>query len=228
MDLWWRPISPMLYFPALEPRRVISRLLLEFDWPARPFGAPLMRLRVFLAAIACASFALVVDAADIPPPRERLGRAIAPVPRNSVLRPVEAPSPHPAPVRLTAVAPNPRNYDIPAPRRMIAPLIDHYIDAAIAEAGITPAGQADDATLVRRLTLDLVGRIPTISEVDAYAIETRGNSRTRRSADRVAGVCPPSGRALRGHVQPQTAAAGAALNTSRRVRGKPWDQMFAR
>src|SRR5262249_16006469 len=47
-------------------------------------------------------------------------------------------------------------------------VIDRYIDAAIAEAGVTPAVQADDATLVRRLTLDLIGRIPTAAEVDAY------------------------------------------------------------
>src|SRR5205814_3882764 len=36
------------------------------------------------------------------------------------------------------------------------------------EAGVAPAPQADDATLVRCLTLDLVGRIPTTAEADAY------------------------------------------------------------
>src|SRR5262249_49030021 len=51
-------------------------------------------------------------------------------------------------------------------------VIDRYIDAAIAEAGVPPAVQADDATLVRRLTLDLVGRIPTTAEVDAFVKST--------------------------------------------------------
>src|SRR5438477_6630579 len=62
--------------------------------------------------------------------------------------------------------------DIPAPREPIPQVIDRYIDAAIADAGVTPAEQADDATLVRRLTLDLVGRIPTTAEVDAFVKST--------------------------------------------------------
>src|SRR5262245_27395813 len=65
-----------------------------------------------------------------------------------------------------------RSADIPAPREAIPQVIDRYIDAAIAEAGVTPAGQADDATLIRRLTLDLVGRIPTTAEVDEYVQST--------------------------------------------------------
>lgn len=47
-------------------------------------------------------------------------------------------------------------------------VIDEQVDAAIAAAGVEPAPQADDATLVRRLTLDLVGRIPTLGEVERY------------------------------------------------------------
>lgn len=69
--------------------------------------------------------------------------------------------------------------DIPAPREPIAPVIDRFIDAAIAEAGVTPAAQADDATLIRRLTLDLVGRIPTSAEVDAYVQSTDPDKRAK-------------------------------------------------
>lgn len=65
-----------------------------------------------------------------------------------------------------------RAEEVPAPREPIAQVIDRYIDEAIAEAGVTAAGQADDATLIRRLTLDLVGRIPTTAEVDAYVTST--------------------------------------------------------
>jgi hypothetical protein len=46
--------------------------------------------------------------------------------------------------------------------------IDHYIDARLSADGIAPAGQADDATLIRRLTLDLCGRIPTVAETRDY------------------------------------------------------------
>lgn len=52
--------------------------------------------------------------------------------------------------------------------RPIPQVIDLSIRAAIQRDGIIPADQADDATLIRRLTLDLVGRIPTVAEADAY------------------------------------------------------------
>lgn len=61
-----------------------------------------------------------------------------------------------------------RAADLPPASTPIPKVIDKYIDDAITEAGVTPAGQADDATLIRRLTLDLVGRIPTTAEVDEY------------------------------------------------------------
>lgn len=54
------------------------------------------------------------------------------------------------------------------PDRPIAEVIDHYVDAKLREAGVTPAPQADDATLVRRLTLDLAGRIPTAAEARQF------------------------------------------------------------
>ncbi|MBX9627695.1 MAG: DUF1549 and DUF1553 domain-containing protein [Gemmataceae bacterium] len=47
-------------------------------------------------------------------------------------------------------------------------VIDREIDAALAAAAVEPAPPADDAALVRRLTLDLVGRIPTLPEVERY------------------------------------------------------------
>src|SRR4051812_41560234 len=52
--------------------------------------------------------------------------------------------------------------------RPIPEVIDHYVDAKLKAAGVAQAPQADDYTLVRRLTLDLVGRIPTATESKAY------------------------------------------------------------
>ncbi len=98
-----------------------------------------------------------------------------------------------------------RAADIPSPREAMPQVIDRYIDAAIAEAEVAPAAQADDATLVRRLTLDLVGRIPTASEVDAYVKSTDPDKRAKL-VDRLMaspGVRPASGRAVRGDVQPR-------------------------
>jgi hypothetical protein len=54
------------------------------------------------------------------------------------------------------------------PDRTIEQAVDHYIDAALRAANVKPAPPADDAALLRRLTLDLVGRIPTPAELTAY------------------------------------------------------------
>src|SRR5437899_11410066 len=52
--------------------------------------------------------------------------------------------------------------------RPIEQAIDHYIDAELKEAAVQPAAPASDAELLRRLTLDLNGRIPTVAEMDSY------------------------------------------------------------
>jgi hypothetical protein len=63
--------------------------------------------------------------------------------------------------------------------------IDHYLDAALAAEGVSPAPQASEANLVRRLTLDLIGRIPAPVEVREFIADSaRSEARcTGRSAD---------------------------------------------
>src|SRR5262245_44822978 len=46
--------------------------------------------------------------------------------------------------------------------------IDHYINARLQRFEVSPAPQADDANLLRRTMLDLVGRPPTAAEAKAY------------------------------------------------------------
>jgi hypothetical protein len=46
--------------------------------------------------------------------------------------------------------------------------IDHYVNLRLQTEHIKPAKPADDATLLRRLTLDLAGRIPTAAEATAF------------------------------------------------------------
>ena len=52
------------------------------------------------------------------------------------------------------------------------------IDRLLAEAqrveGVQPAPICDDATFLRRISLDLIGRIPTIDELDAFLAEAIG------------------------------------------------------
>jgi hypothetical protein len=62
--------------------------------------------------------------------------------------------------------------------------IDHYLDAALQEAKIPPAAQADDWTLIRRLTLDLNGRIPTVAEAANYVAAQDADKKTQL-ADRL-------------------------------------------
>jgi mono/diheme cytochrome c family protein len=53
--------------------------------------------------------------------------------------------------------------------------IDAFIQRRLAEEGIEPAAEADRITLLRRVTLDLTGLLPTPAEVDAFlADETPG------------------------------------------------------
>ena len=186
-----------------------------------------MLLRLLFAVLACGLTAWIVDAADIPLPRAVFPRS--PAPRERRIDPIPAPRP----ARVIAAAPVPRNFDMPVPRHVIAPFIDHHIDAAIAEAGVTPAAQADDATLIRRLTLDLVGRIPTTREVDAYVKSTDPDKRAKLVDRLIAspGVRAAPGRAVRGDVQPRgqpprRRPRSATTSTSAVREGKPWDRIF--
>src|SRR5262249_36941836 len=47
------------------------------------------------------------------------------------------------------------------------------------EDGVPAAGQADDANVIRRLTLDLVGRIPTAAETRAYVGSAGADKRVK-------------------------------------------------
>lgn len=122
--------------------------------------------------------------------------------------------------------------DLAPASKPIEQVIDSLVDAALADAGITPAAQADDVTVVRRLTLDLVGRIPTAAEVDAYVKSTDAGKRAKL-VDRL--IAAP------GFVRHQAAQFEVMLNpegdrrNSGAFRGyltealkenKPWDQIF--
>ena len=57
----------------------------------------------------------------------------------------------------------------------LAQRIDQTLAAAQAAKKVTPAPRADDAEFVRRVYLDLTGRIPRVSEVRAFLEDQRAN-----------------------------------------------------
>ncbi len=56
--------------------------------------------------------------------------------------------------------------------------IDRYIFKAIQDAGVVPAERTTDAEYIRRVTLDLTGRIPDAARVVAFLADTRPNKRS--------------------------------------------------
>ena len=57
--------------------------------------------------------------------------------------------------------------------------IDHFIRARQEAEGITPSPEADREVLIRRLSLDLVGLLPTTEEVDAFVTDQRPDAYAR-------------------------------------------------
>jgi len=120
--------------------------------------------------------------------------------------------------------------DLLPPNRPVPEVIDHYIDLKLKNEKITPAPQADDATFVRRLYLDLAGRIPTTFEARQFIESTDPMKRTKLIGELVASPefvrynatefdvmlrnDNPSGGSVRGYLL-------AAFKENR-----PWDRIF--
>src|SRR5262249_50296560 len=113
----------------------------------------------------------------------------------------------------------------------IEEVVDHYIDTRLRQESVTPAPQADDANLVRRLTLDLAARIPTAAEARAY-VESPDPAKRLKLVDRL--LASP------GFVRHQanefdTMLMGTGNNRGRSLNdyltralkeNRPWDRIF--
>ena len=69
--------------------------------------------------------------------------------------------------------------DLLSPDRSIQDAVDHYVNQRISESKVTPAKPTTDVNLIRRTTLDLVGRIPTLQEVRAFVESTEAAKREK-------------------------------------------------
>lgn len=57
--------------------------------------------------------------------------------------------------------------------------IDAFVLARLEAAGLEPSGEADRATLIRRLSLDLIGLPPTVDEVERFVADTASDAYDR-------------------------------------------------
>ena len=83
-----------------------------------------------------------------------------------------------------------------APQQTAGGSIDAIVTAALSQKKLSPAPEADRATLIRRVTLDLTGLPPTPSEIDAFIADRLPNAyeklldrllASRRYGERMAG-----------------------------------------
>lgn len=72
--------------------------------------------------------------------------------------------------------------NIPDPNNFV----DERIFAKLRTLGLPPSGNSDDATFLRRVTIDVAGRLPTIEETDAFLVETDPAKRARKIDELVA------------------------------------------
>jgi hypothetical protein len=66
-----------------------------------------------------------------------------------------------------------------SPGPLPAPTVDELVAQSWRAAGVTPAPAASDLEFLRRVTLDLDGRIPTLAEAKAFIAEGTRDRRTR-------------------------------------------------
>lgn len=71
--------------------------------------------------------------------------------------------------------------------RSIPEVVDHYIDAELQKREVKPAAQASDNEIIRRITLDLAGRIPTVAEAQAY-VQSSDPKKREQLVDRLLGL----------------------------------------
>jgi hypothetical protein len=117
------------------------------------------------------------------------------------------------------------------PDRPIPDVIDQYIDARLARSGVAPAAPADDYTLVRRLTLDLVGRIPTPVETRAFVESTDPAKREKLVERLMASPAFVRHQAVQFDAMlagPTGRGSGSLRDYLTRAVGenRPWDQVF--
>ena len=90
-----------------------------------------------------------------------------------------APRSHWMLIALIALHANGFGADLLPEQTPIERVIDQCIQQKLDAKGLHPAPLADDNTIIRRMTLDLAGRIPTLAETQSFVTCTESDKRTR-------------------------------------------------
>jgi hypothetical protein len=110
----------------------------------------------------------------------------------------------------------------------LAEVVDHYLDAKLRKAGVKAAAPCDAANLIRRLTLDLNGRIPTPAEVAAF-VQSSDPAKQVQLVDRLL-ASPAFPRHLATELDTMLmAGTGASIRdylAKALAAHKTWDQIF--
>ncbi len=86
----------------------------------------------------------------------------------------------PKPPTVASATPSASASAAPAVPDLPVTAIDEKLEAAWKTAGLTPTAKVDDGRWLRRLSVDLVGTIPTADEVRAFVADARPDKRARK------------------------------------------------
>jgi hypothetical protein len=170
-----QPNSPGAPDFALEVRPILARFCFKCHGPDESTRKAKLRLDVpgklpadeVIARISSADAATVM-----PPPVTKT--ALSAQQKDLLKRWIAAGAkyePHWAFVPPRSIAP-PKVADSNWPHNAI----DHFLLARLEKEGLKPSPRADRNTLIRRLSLDLIGLPPTPAEVDAFVNDTTANT----------------------------------------------------
>jgi hypothetical protein len=113
---------------------------------------------------------------------------------------------------------------------VLAARIDGFVEKHWQEQGVKPAALTDDLAFLRRVTLDLAGRIPTVQEATAFADDRSPDKRSQavRRLMESPEYALHLGRVFDDMVQGKFAGEAEFVEYLRAAVAahKPWDQMF--
>ncbi len=118
--------------------------------------------------------------APAPAPVAQAPKPATPAPAPAPVAQAPKPAaPAPAPQQVVKEAPKTEQKAQPFSVASSAAEIDRIVEAMLTEQKLKPNADVDDATFVRRIYLDVIGRIPTIEESEVFLASKDGAKRSK-------------------------------------------------